>query len=82
MKTMAQYPGHTQFVCTVNGDNYEEIISYNEIINPIENQEDEYIFCKLKRIITHEEPIITSNSNYKLSWYNVMVEWYTVENTT
>ena len=64
---LIKYPGHTQFVCTVNGDNYEEIISYNEIINPIENQEDEYIFCKLKRIITHEEPIITSNSNYKLS---------------
>ena len=37
----SQEPGHTQFICYVNDDQYENIMSYNYIINNISNQEDE-----------------------------------------
>ena len=35
---VAQDPGHTQLICSVNDDQYEDIISYNVIINNISNQ--------------------------------------------
>ena len=37
-KKLAQDPGHTQFICSVNDDQHKEIISYNDIINKIANQ--------------------------------------------
>ena len=36
----SQEPGHTQFICYVNDDQYENIMSYNYIINNISNKED------------------------------------------
>ena len=35
----------------------------------------ELILWKLKRIISHEGLHIASHPNYKVSWYNVNVEW-------
>ena len=68
-------PGHTRFICSINDDRYEYIISYNDIINHITNQEDENIVCKSKCIVAHEVSINESHRNYKGSCYNVMVEW-------
>ena len=50
---LIKYPGHTQFVCSVNDDHYEEIMSYIYIINNIENQEYGNIVWKFKHVITH-----------------------------
>jgi hypothetical protein len=36
-------PGHVQFVCSVNDDNYEEILSYNELMDYIEKEEQQHI---------------------------------------
>ena len=60
-KKLAQVPGHTQFVCSVNDDKYEEIMSYNDIINHIAQYEDEYIVWKFKHIIAYEGPLFASN---------------------
>jgi hypothetical protein len=35
-------PGHVQFVCSVNDDTYEEILSYNELMNYIEKDEQQH----------------------------------------
>ena len=56
-------------------------MSCNKITNHIVHKEDEAIWWKLKRIVSHEGLNIVYHPNSKLSWYNVMVEWYKIENT-
>ena len=55
---LSQDLGHIQLVCSVNDDKYEDIMSYNDIINHIGKQEDQDIFCKSKLIVSHEGPLI------------------------
>ena len=62
-----QDPGHTQFVCSVYNDKYGEIISYNDIINHIANQQDEDTVKKSKCTISHEGKIIDSITKLKVS---------------
>ena len=45
IKKLAQYPGHSQFIFSVNYYQYEEIIAYNDIIYHITNQENQSIYC-------------------------------------
>ena len=75
-------PDHIQFICSVDDDQYKDIMSYNDIISHITKQEDENIVWKFKRIVAHEGPLNYSHTNYKVSLYNVMIEWETGENTT
>ena len=51
---LAKDTDHNQFICSINGDQYEDIMSYNDSINHIVNQEDEGIVCKFKHIVAHE----------------------------
>jgi hypothetical protein len=77
-----------QFVCSVNDDDYEEILSYNELMDYIEKDkqqhqdEDGNGFWNFKHIVSHEGPFRTSNPEYKGSRYNVLVEWENVEVTS
>ena len=57
-------------------------MSCNKITNHIVHKEDEAIWWKLKRIVSHEGLNIVYHPNSKLSWYNVMVEWGKGETTT
>jgi hypothetical protein len=64
-------PGHIQFVCSVNDDNYEEILSYNELMDYIEKDEQQHQeedgngFWNFKRIVSHKGPFRASNPEYK-----------------
>ena len=78
----AQYPGHTQSICYVNDDQYEKIMSYNDIINHIKNQEDEDIGGRFKCIVAHKTTLNNSHTNYKVSNYNAIYEWGKWYNTT
>jgi hypothetical protein len=69
-------PAHIKFKCSINNDEYEEIMAYNDIIQRIEQEDDEdTIVWKYRRINTHEGPLNRTHPNYKGSKYNVMVEW-------
>ena len=81
-KKIVQDPGHNQVLCSINDDQYKEIMLYININNHIEIQEDEDIVWKFKRNVAHEEPLNDSHPYYKWSNYNVMVEWETGETTT
>jgi hypothetical protein len=37
-----RHPGHVQFVCSINDDNYEEILSYNELMDYIEKDKKQH----------------------------------------
>ncbi len=57
-------PGHVQFVYSVNDDDYEEILSYNELMDYIEKDEQQHQdedtngFWNFKHIVGHEGPFI------------------------
>jgi len=65
-----------KFCCSINDDQYEEILSYSEILNYIEQQDDDGTkLWKFRCIIAHEGLLKPSNFTYKGSKYHVMIEW-------
>jgi hypothetical protein len=81
-------PGHVQFVCSVNDYDSEEILSYNELMDYIEKDEQQHQdkdgngFWNFKHIVGHEGPFRASDPEYKGSRYNVLVEWENGEITS
>ena len=75
-------PKHIHFCCKVNDDQYEEILSYQEIMEHINNDAENPVYWKFKRITAHEGPLTPSHRNYKGSKYNVMIEWENGEITS
>jgi hypothetical protein len=69
-------------------DDYEEILSYNELMDYIEKDKQQYQdkdgngFWNFKHIVGHEGPFRTSDPEYKGSRYNVLVEWENGEITS
>ena len=78
---LADHPDHVRFRCSVNGDEYEEVLSYNEIINHLEKDETDLGFWRFKSISGHQGPLSRGDDNYKGSRFNVLVEWESGECT-
>jgi hypothetical protein len=64
-----------KFLCSMNNDAFEEIVSYNEILQFLEKDDPEDNVWRFKRITSHEGPLRPGHPNWKGSTYNVMVEW-------
>jgi hypothetical protein len=74
---------HVKFRISVNEDEYKEIITYNELINFIEkNQENDAIVWRFQRIVGHQGPLLQHDKDYNGSRFNVLVEWENGEITT
>ena len=60
----------------------QAIISYNQVLNYLEkdNQEDDSLY-KFQSITDHHGPLKISDPTYNSSFYNEMVEWVTGEIT-
>jgi hypothetical protein len=74
------------FICEVPNSTVDEILTYNEILDYIEGEENEIQnateqLYKFRRISAHQGPLRTSDKDYKGSTYNVLVEWETGEST-
>ena len=82
---LAKHPDRIKFVCSVNDDMYEEILTYNEILEYIakneEQDDDQAIVWKFKRIAGHQGPLKKGDPGYNGSKFNVLVEWETGEST-
>lgn len=70
-----------KFRCSINDDQYEELVSYNDIMSRIEADDDQVIW-RFKEITAHEGPLTPDHPNYKGSSYNIMVRWETGEITS
>jgi len=58
-------------------------LTYNEILNYIEQQDDDGTkVWNFRRITAHEGPLKPSDPTYKGSKYNVMIEWENGEITS
>jgi hypothetical protein len=73
--TTKQMYCHT-FCISINEDEYEEIITYNQLLDFIQkNEENDKIVWRFKRIVGHQGPLLRHNTDYNGSKFNVLVEW-------
>jgi hypothetical protein len=63
-----------KFLCTMNEGQREEIISYNQVMEALDKENDGVLW-KYKRIVSHQGPLPRHHKDYKGSPYNLMVEW-------
>jgi Reverse transcriptase (RNA-dependent DNA polymerase) len=75
-------PKHIHFCCMVNDDQYEEILSYQDILDHITKDAENPVYWKFRLITAHEGPLTPSHRNYKGSKYNVIIEWENGEITS
>ena len=74
---------HVQFRISVNEDEYEEIITYNELMDFIQkNAENDEVIWRFRRIVGHQGPLLRHDKDYKGSRFNVLVEWENGEITS
>ena len=69
------HSNNTQFRCSVNDDQYEELLSYHQVMEHLEQQVDEDVLWQFEKIIGHQGPLKPSDPHYKGSNYNVMMKW-------
>jgi hypothetical protein len=79
-------PEYMKFICEVPNSNVDEILTYNEILDHIEKDNNEIEndteqLYKFRCITAHQGPLRSSDKDYKGSTYNVLVEWETGEST-
>jgi hypothetical protein len=85
-KEKQQDPQYTKFLCEVDGDVADKILTYNEILDHIERESNdlendtEQVY-KFREISAHQGPLRASDKDYKGSLYNILVEWETGETT-
>ena len=80
---LAKHPDCIKFICSVNDDMYEEILTYNEILEYItknkEQDAEQAIVWKFNRIAGHQGPLKKGDPTYNGSRFKALVEWKTGE---
>jgi hypothetical protein len=77
---------YMKFICEITNTNVEVILTYNEILDHIEKdnnkiENDTEQLYTFRRFSAHQGPLRSSDKSYKGSTYNVLVKWETVEST-
>ena len=62
---LAANPTRIKFLCSINDEQFEEILTYNEVLHHIEQNEDDAVVWKFRRITAHEGPLKQSGQNGK-----------------
>ena len=73
--SIEENPTRIKFLCSLNNDQAEEIITYNKLLEYITRDEETDIVWKFRRIVSHQGPLKHGHHDFKGSTYNVMVEW-------
>jgi hypothetical protein len=79
---LQENPTQIKFLCSVNGNQAEEIITYNQMLNYISRDEEDPVVWKFHQITAHQGPLKPDHPDYNGSTYNVMVEWENGEITS
>ena len=79
-------PQYIKFLCEIDGETADEIISYNQILDHIERdsldqENDTEQLYRFQKISAHQGPLLPTDKDYKGSSYNVLVEWESGEVT-
>ena len=62
---MAEDPVRTNFLYSFNDNQYQEILTYNNITKPIDKYYDDPDVWTFKRITAHEGPLLQHHHTYK-----------------
>ena len=66
---------HAKFRVSVNNDTYEDVMTYGEILNHLNKDEEQEVLWRYKNIIGHQGPLSPTDESYNGSTYNVQMEW-------
>ena len=80
-RDVSQDPARIKFLCSVNNDQFEEVLTYQEILAHIDKDDHENDLWKFKSIIDHSRPLTQQDPEYMGSRYNIKIEWETGEVT-
>ena len=77
---------NTNFILDIGNGKVEELISYNQLLEHLENAQDHYMgmdqeLYRFRAIIGHQGPLLASDPDWIGSKYTVQVEWETGEIT-
>ncbi|MEL7196406.1 MAG: reverse transcriptase domain-containing protein, partial [Bacteroidota bacterium] len=79
--SVEENPTRIKFVCSMNDDKVQEILTYNKVMDFISKQNEDDTLWKFKRITAHQGPLRSNHPDYRGSAYNVLVEWENGEST-
>ena len=68
-------PEMQRFLATNDEGTIEEVVTYNQILQKLKNDDDEFGVWKFKVITSHNEPLNQSSDKYKGSKWNIRIEW-------
>ena len=81
---LADQPERKCFLASTNDDEFQEVVSYNEILDHIARQEETeepMDLWRFQRILGHQGPLKPTDKAYNGSPYNIQVEWSNGETT-
>ena len=76
-KSLLKDPLHARFKTSLKSKKgkYEEMISYNQLLEHLERHEQQPLLWELDKVIAHQGPLHQKDPNYQNSKYNVTVKW-------
>ena len=80
---MLKDPLHAKFKASLQSKNgkYDEMISYNQLLDHLERQDHQTLLWEMDKIIAHQGPLHQGDAKYNGSKYNVTVLWSNGEKT-
>ena len=81
---LADQPERKCFLASINDNEFQEVVSYNKILDHITRQEDTeepMDLWRLQQILGHQGPLKPTDKAYNGSPYNIQVEWANGETT-
>src|SRR5688572_15061555 len=68
---LKEHPSNKTFQCLMNNDAYEEIFTYQQIMDYLSKDQEHPVMWKFNKIIAHQGPLSKQHRSYKGSSYNV-----------
>ncbi len=75
-------PTHHKFRVRHDDSDWEDLVTYQEILSHLKQEEDDDRVWKFRRIVAHEGPLARNHAHYHGSRYNVRIEWENGEVTS
>jgi hypothetical protein len=77
---LGRNPTRIKFKLSINGDQFEELMAYNEVMQHLEPDNDD-TYWKFRRILSVQGPLKPKDKGYKGCAWNVLVKWENGEKT-
>ena len=74
-RLVEEHLANIQFRCSVNNDKYEEIMSYNQIMDYLSKDDGDPVVWRFNKILAHQGPLDSNHKDYKGSTFNISIEW-------